>query len=309
MTTVETAVGEFLLSCEADQLRPATIKWYRSILTAMQQHIDGDVTTITPSELRQYIADLRNRDARYLDEKQKPKQSGGLSDSAIASYVTGLHAFWGWASREYDFSNPMRNIRRPKISPSTPKAISSADFIKLYKATGDDLQGIRDRAILTFLADTGARLSGVATLTRDNLDIKHQRAMVMEKGNKRRLVVYTNYTRRALERWLYFNESSDPHVFVNMRSGEGLTPNGIYHVIKRLKKRAGVTGRVNPHSFRHRFAREYLRQGGDLVTLAKLLGHSDVKTTADFYSIFTPDELADIHDKFSPLNPVKWDLE
>ncbi|MCU0476789.1 MAG: tyrosine-type recombinase/integrase, partial [Anaerolineae bacterium] len=79
---------------------------------------------------------------------------------------------------------------------------------------------------------------------------------------------------------------------------------GVHQMLKRLKAKAGVSGRVNPHSFRHNFAREYLRNGGEVVTLARLLGHEDVNTTAAFYAVFSKDELQSQHMKFSPIS--KW---
>jgi integrase/recombinase XerD len=87
-----------------------------------------------------------------------------------------------------------------------------------------------------------------------------------------------------------------------MNTGEGLTDSGIALILKRLKKRAGVTGRTNPHAFRHGFAREFILNGGDIVVLSKLLGHNNINTTAAFYAIFTEDELAGMHAKFSPLS-------
>lgn len=68
-----------------------------------------------------------------------------------------------------------------------------------------------------------------------------------------------------------------------------------------MKKRAGVSGRVNPHAFRHNFARAYLQSGGDLVTLTPLLGHVDVNVTAAYYAVFSSDELAAMQEKHSPL--------
>lgn len=75
-------------------------------------------------------------------------------------------------------------------------------------------------------------------------------------------------------------------------------------MIKRLKKRAGIKGRVNPHSFRHGFAVEYIKAGGDVATLAKLLGHRNINTTAAFYALFTQNELSEMHNKFSPLREI-----
>ena len=76
-------------------------------------------------------------------------------------------------------------------------------------------------------------------------------------------------------------------------------------MLRKLKVKAGVTGRVNPHSFRHGFAREYLRSGGNLSTLSKLMGHEDVTVTASFYGVFAEDELGAEHRAHSSLLKIK----
>jgi integrase/recombinase XerD len=70
-------------------------------------------------------------------------------------------------------------------------------------------------------------------------------------------------------------------------------------MLKRLKQRAGLAGRANPHSFRHGFAKEYLMEGGDLASLADLMGHESVETTKSFYAVFEQDDLRRKHDQFS----------
>lgn len=72
-----------------------------------------------------------------------------------------------------------------------------------------------------------------------------------------------------------------------------------------IKQKAGIRGRVNPHSFRHGFAREYIRAGGDIVTLARLLGHENITTTAAFYAVFSDDELQEFHGRYSPMRGTK----
>lgn len=300
---VETAISEFLLSCAADQLRPATIKWYRSVLAAFAADFQGrEIDAITAHLVRQYIVGLKERDARYVDAPQKPEQSGGLSEASIAAHIRALRAFWGWCSQEYGLQqNPMSNVRRHKMPPPKPKAISPGDFVKLFNVTDDGIAGKRDRAILVFLADTGCRLGGLVSLTLDSLLLKDRRALVTEKGQGPRPVVFTSYTERTIRQWLTVRESQSPYVFISLNTKERLTDSGVNQMLRRLQGRAGVTGRVNPHSFRHGFAREYLRNGGDLATLARLLGHSDITTTASYYAVFSHDELAEFHEKFTPL--------
>lgn len=299
------AISDYLLACAADGLSESTIKWYRSMLTVFCDDFqDCEIEAISANMIRQYIVSLQNRTVRYTGAPQKPQQSGGLSESSIAGHVRALHAFWGWCAREYGTSNPMVNIRRQKNPTPKPKAISPADFVRLFNATGDDAIGKRDRAILCFLADTGCRIGGLLRLQINDLVIDDRRAYVVEKGDKRRAVVFTSYTAQVLRHWMRVRESIATTVFVSMTTGRPLTNSGVNQILSRLKERAGITGRVNPHSFRHNFAREYLRNGGDLATLAALLGHSDISTTAAYYAVFSHDELAQLHEKFSPLRSI-----
>ncbi|MBZ0307618.1 MAG: tyrosine-type recombinase/integrase, partial [Anaerolineae bacterium] len=208
---------------------------------------------------------------------------------------------------EYDLPNPMKGIRFPQPAKQAPKGVSIEDFIKMLQAAGDDEAGIRDRALLAFLADTGCRLSGLLSLKMENLFLKDGRAIVSEKGMGFRPVRFTHITARLLAQWLAVRESDTPHVFVSMSSGKGLSESGVNQMLKRLKTRAGVKGNINPHAFRHNFARAYLQSGGDLATLAKLLGHKNINTTASFYALFTPDELGEMHRKHSPLRGLDPD--
>ena len=296
------AVNEYLLSSQANGVSPATLKWYRSLLNKAAVHFGRQpLTDITPRHLREYIVELRTHEGKYIDAKQKPPQAGRLSSSSVAGHVTALHAFFAWCSAEYAMPNPMANIARPKRREPTPKAIAKNDFMKLFDATGEGAAGARDRAILAFLADSGVRMGGLITLSLDNLNIAQCWAIVNEKGGKARRVNFTRYTAGLIQRWLLFRVSSSESVFVSLTSGQALTESGVNQILKRLKARAGVTGRVNAHSFRHAFAREYVLNGGDVVTLAKLLGHADINTTAAYYAVFTPDELAMLHERYSPM--------
>ena len=91
-------------------------------------------------------------------------------------------------------------------------------------------------------------------------------------------------------------------MLINTRTFTALRASGVHSMLNRLKKKAGVTGRVNPHSFRHAFAHEYLKSGGDVSVLSTLMGHSDANTTRDFYAVFKTDELTDPHLKYSPID-------
>jgi len=299
---LETALNDYWLACIAEGLSQATVRWYSSLLSAFAYQFQGwDIEQITPTWIRRYLVKLSERDSRYVNAPQQPQKPGGLSQSSIAAHDRALHAFWAWCSREYGIPNPMANIRRHKAPPPRPKAIRPSDFVKLFNAANNT----RDRAILLFFADTGCRLGGLLNLTLESLFLDERRALVCEKGQETRPVVFTHFTAQVLRQWLAERQSRTNYVFCNLFTGERLTESGVNQMLERLKHKAGVSGRCNPHSFRHNFAREYLRNGGDLATLAKLLGHSNISTTAGYYAVFSPDELAQFHERYSPLRSLK----
>lgn len=286
MQTMGAALEEFLLACRADGLADSSLTWYRSLLSKLVREL-GDKFPST-HDLREYTVSLR--------ERYKPH--------TLSDHNRAMHRFFAWASDEYSISNPMKGIKRLKVPPAEVRAISSADFVKLFNNAGKGDIGIRNRAIMALLADTGMRLGGVAGLTLDSLDISLRRAWVIEKGRKQRVVVFTFYTARLLERWLAVRPDNSRFIFTTLDTGEGLTGSGIQQIFKRLKKKLGIQGQTNPHAFRHGFAKGYLSNGGELATLAKLMGHTDVQTTMDHYAIFSHDELANLHEKYSPLRSL-----
>lgn len=309
---LKTAVDEYLLAAAADGLKTSSLKWYASIFRELVRDMgEMDISTITSKQLREYIVALRSRKARYIDSPQKPEQEGGLSESSIVSHVTALHALFLWCSREYAMHNPMGNIRRPPRPPAVPKAIDRQTFITIFNAAGEGADGIRNRAILALFADSGCRLGGLCTLMIPDLDLERCEAQVTEKG-KYRTIQFTFFTAQLIRQWLNIRPASkELYVFTSFKHGneaKRLTESGVHQMLKRIKAKTKVTGRVNPHAFRHNFAREYLKNGGDIVTLARLLGHSDINTTAAYYAVFSQSELKEMHGKYTPMNDLMKSL-
>ena len=308
--TLEIAAKEFLLACRADGLKPATMRWYRAMLKGLRTQFYGkELTRIDANAMRRYITDLRERTNRYEAAPQRPEVKGGLSHESLRAHLRCLRRFFHWAWTEYQLdplSNPMLKIRMPGRERHEPKAITVEDLDRILNACDDSLAGIRDRAMLTFLADTGCRAGGLLGLRRVNLHIDEGYALVTEKGNRDRAVPFLASTGTLLREWLNVRPwDADPNfIFISLGSntyGQPLSLSGLHQILKRLKKRAGVNGRVNPHSFRHGFARQYLANGGDLATLSQIMGHSDVSVTVGSYAIFKDRELAAMHKKYSPM--------
>jgi integrase/recombinase XerD len=307
--TINDAIHDFLQAGQADGLRPASIRWYAAILKMFVESFEGRILdSITTAELRAYVIGLRTRTERHATSSAvRPKLAGGLSESSIAGHLRALHRFWNWSAGEYKITNPMKNIRRPARRNPDPKGISIDDLKALFEAAGGGQAGARDRAILAFLIDTGCRAQGLLELTLDRLDIPQSRAIVWEKGQKSRTVFFTPLTGNLLKAWAAVRPADCTTAFCSLSNrfmGKPLSYEGLTQILARLKERAGIKGRVNAHSFRHGFARQYIMNGGDLSTLSRLMGHSDTAVTAWYYAVFTSSELADIHARYSPLHSV-----
>lgn len=284
MTTVESAYHEFLLSCRADGVSQNTYIWYRSILGffARQYPLTG-VGEVTPHDVREYVANL----------------SGDYSEETRKGHRRALFKFWGWVSKEYSIPNPMRNMRYPEQPKPNPQPAHPDDILEMFKNAGEGDYGIRNRAIMAFFLDTGCRRAEVAGLRMDQVDWERRRMIVVGKGGKVRSSPFSSHTLEIVSLWLEIRQPAR-EVFYALDSLEPLLPGGIGQMMHDVAKRAGIKRAISAHRWRDFFATEYVKNGGDLVTLSKLMGHKSAQTTVDHYIGFTGDEIAAAHERYSP---------
>ncbi len=305
--TIEQAQQNFELS-QIGEVSPATIRWYKHRLTSLVEFLGNvAIAEITINDLRRWRVWLLEKNSRWASHSHKPEQEGGLSTWTIRGYIRAIRRFFNWLVEEgYLPSSPAQRLKMPPKPEEPPKAVSDEDlqkFLKEARATSP-----RDYAIVCFLADTGCRVGGLIGLTLEDLNLVHGRATVREKGrggkNKARTVYLMEETKEAIEVWLQERPSTgSKHVFVGIRGP--LKDSGVYQMLQRLGKRAGVNGRCNPHAFRHGWARGALKNGADLATVSQILGHSSIQVTADFYARWADEELAQRHRKYSWLKPTQ----
>lgn len=290
MPTARDALDDFILEQHARLNSEKTIQDYREKITMwIEWQANPTLSRVTTNHMRMYIESLRKRE---------------LARETIRSYITALKVAWAFWSAEYDIEDVMLRIRKPVKKKQPPKSISTDDFIKLFEcAKGHRAMDWRNRAIIALLADTGARRGEIVRLNTDINVIRRKASVTGKTGT--RTIFWTHYTNRLLYMWLAVRpECETQALFVSFTSGrehKRLTGSGLRQVLDRLKAKAKVKGRVNPHSFRHKFAQEYLKQGGDVITLAHLGGWQDLRTIKDAYAVFDEDELSDLQAKNSPL--------
>lgn len=295
MPSIQSALSEFIAAQRADGSRVTTITWYQSLLKPFAAALGREpVDQVTAHDIRAYINGLADKD---------------YGEETIKGHRRALHKFWAWVSVEYEIKNPMRNIAYPKPPRANPQPARWEDVIALFVHAGEGIIGIRNRAIMALLLDTGCRRAELSQLNLSDVQMQTNSIMVMRgKGNKIRAVKFTDYSHEILSEWLSVRQPEIDALFYDLDTWERLLPNGVGQMLKRIARRAGVQGRISAHRWRDLFATQYVLNGGDLVTLSKLLGHKSINTTVDHYIAFTDQQISRAHNKYSPMKKLASEI-
>lgn len=272
------------------EIAASTSRRYETALMAFVTFLrDPLLASVRPADIRAFRSDRLDR---------------GVSPHTVNSDLRALRRLWGWLVREgLAEANVPRQVPFVKTPRELPKAVAVDDLVRIVRHLPHE--SARDRALILFLIDTGCRIGGALGLTLEALSLAQRRAVVTEKGSRSRMVYFTETTAEALAEWLR-RRGKDPCslVFLSAKGG-GLSVGGAHQMIERVGERAGVVGRCNPHAFRHAFARAFLTNGGNLATLGQLMGHAPGSTiTAQYYAVWDGDELANLHERYSPLSSL-----
>ena len=156
--------------------------------------------------------------------------------------------------------------------------------------------------MLYVLRDTGGRIGGLLSAKLEDLDLEAGLLTVREKGNHERDLPLNDPTCDALRQWLDARSEMMPdsdYLFIGMH-GKPLSRSGVYGMLDRLREKGGICGRMNPHAFRHAFARDSLRNGADISEVSQLMGHSTPTVTLKYYARWDKGELHAVHRRVSP---------
>lgn len=227
------------------------------------------------------------------------KREAPVKDGTVQTYHRHLRAFFNWlVSEEILDQSPMKRVQEIVNRPDQPDPFTYDEVKRLREATKHSTYQARDDAILHFLLDTGVRVSEMCGLMMDDLDIVGRRATVLGKGNKTRAVYFGNRTARKLFAYAQQEGRLPGQIFFAGEKGM-LSRSGVQQLLERIAARAQVT-KVHPHRFRHTFAVEFLRAGGDWRTLQELLGHTDIRMTQRYVKLVAADLEAG-HRRCSPV--------
>lgn len=300
--TISEAIQEFL-SARVGVVSASTLKINRQYLAPFDEQFGCRcVETITLNDLRLWRLGLVSRNARYDQlTAKRPSKRGGLSPFTVNLYLRMLRQLFRWLWQEERIPrNPAARLELVGEPDIPPKAISEEDLCRVIRAAHPSP---RDLALIYFLAATGSRVGGLVGLRLEHLELDRARATVYEKGRggaKARTVYLAPIAVELMRCWLLERpETTHDTVFVSNDAPHArLTRSGVYQVLKRLARTGECTGRFNPHSFRHRFAREMLLNGAPLAMVSQILGHSTIDVTVRYYGRFADHELQQTHARY-----------
>ena len=312
--TLSRAVEGYLLHKSASGRSKYTIRNYRNQLGRFCSQLDDcPIDKVSPQDIELFLEWLR-MEYRYTKVGTLAIDPRPLSAKTIRNAWAALSNFWNWSSREFNIKNPF-DIPSPKAphTPVTPLTMEEVDLLlrACARAVNNSKRSTakRDKAILLAFLDTGVRVSELCQADISNLDLESGRLFVTGKGNKSRYVYLGKVTRQAL--WTYLAErypdkepDNSESIFTNSRGFGRLSRHNVRNLLSRIGNRAGVD-KVHPHRFRHTFAIEFLRNGGDVFSLQQLLGHSSLEMVRKYLQIAEMD-LERTHRKASPAD--NWRL-
>ena len=300
------AIAGYELAAQARRLSEKTIADYQNTFNKFTLFLDNDppLDEITPDDVRRFLA------------------GQAVSKKTLLNYHTGLSALWTWAvEEELTGRHLLRRVERPQpekraIVPYTEddvkKMLAALGKSRPYWRAGQALtvhslpNPARNRAIILALIDTGLRASELCELRIHHLDLRNRRVRVFGKGAKERVVPFSPRTGQVLWRYLK-NErhdalASEP-LFITTEL-KALDRHVLRQTLERIGRRAEVPD-VNVHRFRHTFAINYLRNGGDPWSLQLMLGHSTLDMVRSYLAIAQADLDAN-HRLASPV--ANWNI-
>lgn len=273
----------------------------------------------SPNTLSSYLRDVRQY-LEWLDEAGlSPAQAvhadveaytrsmtaHGKSAATVTRCQASLKSFYNWLIEIGQVGeNPARGLTQTKVERKLPHILTSRE-VELFLEQPDpsDAKGCRDKAMLELLYATGIRVSELIGLDLENLNLSAGFIRCASRGKERIIPLYQAAV-RALQNYLdrvrpqMVEHPDEKALFVNM-SGERMSRQGFWKIIKHYQEKAGIQKDITPHTLRHSFAAHLLENGADLHSIQEMLGHADISST-QIYTQLVSQKLKDVYNKAHP---------
>lgn len=257
-----------------------------------------------------YLEDMKVKDIKKVNNTSLNSyvllmEKENFATSTISRNIATLKAYFNYLFKQGIVTDdPAEKLKAPKIEKKLPGILSVEEVtLLLDQPSGNSNKEIRDKAMLELLYATGIRVSELISLTLDDVNITSGYIRVSE-GSRERIIPFGSVARTALKSYLknarpgMIATESETVLFTNC-SGQPMSRQGFWKVLKQYAKRAGIEADITPHTLRHSFAAHLVENGADLRSVQEMLGHSDVSTT-QIYAKMTNNRIKEVYAKAHP---------
>lgn len=296
----EDVLQEFIFDCQLRKLSERTIKEYKNNNKKMMRFIEQEYQVV---EIEQVYYQHIQGYIIFLTKQQ-------LSEAYINGLIKCFRAFFQYCRQEgYIIRNPMDKIKFPKEPIPIIETFTNQEVAKMIHAyRGSRFLDVRNQMIMVLLFDTGMRNSELCGLKVS--DMRGSHIHILGKGKKTRFVPITPFVNKYLIRYLrvraeYVKDKYgyETDYLLLSQKGKKLTPETLERVVRDAGQACGVRSniRVSPHTCRHFYAQSQLKNGCDVYTVSKLLGHSKLDITKRYLQSMKDEDLLEMAAKTSPL--------
>lgn len=269
-------IQEFLFDCKIRELSDKTVNNYRKQLGLFERFVGETIGVFTLEELK----------AQHIKEYIRSLQERGCKPAYINDLLKAVKVMCAYAYREEYTSTlitkKIRNVKQPKVLIHTFSDREIKKMVSYYN--GSSFIEIRNELIIMILFDTGIRISELTSMRPEQVQDNY--FVIYGKGRKERIVPKNPTVSKWLMKYMtarekYFELRDCQDFLFLSKNGRALTPNAVDVVLKKAAYDIGVNPvvRVSPHTLRHTFAHQQLKNGLDLYSLSRLLGHESVNIT------------------------------
>lgn len=272
-----------------------TIEAYSNDVRKLAQYLsDADIkrwSQVDSYHIRGYLAFMQQED---------------VTNTTRARNVAAMKSFFRFLYIEkYTDSNLAELLDGPRKEKVLPKYLTIEEVERLMAAPDVTTpNGCRDKAMLELLYASGLRVTELITLRLSDISFEMAYVRCFGKGAKERVIPLGKYALQALERYInvcrpkVMNNWQTDILFLN-KSGNGLTRQGFWKIIKKYGQEAGITADLTPHVLRHSFATHLLSNGADLRAIQEMLGHADIATT-QIYTHLLGEQMLEVYKEAHP---------
>ena len=251
------------------------------------------------------ISDFKDVTGEDLESYLSSLKESGFAPATISRSIASMKAFWHYLTGQgLTKVNAAASLHAPKIEKKAPEILTVKEVsLLMEQPKGDNDKEIRDKAMLELLYATGIRVSELISLKVSDVDMESSQITVCDRG-KVRTVPFGSSAYKALRTYLggtradMLGDRKSEYLFLNC-SGEEMSRQGFWKIIKLYAKKAGIKADITPHTLRHSFAAHLVENGAELKSVQEMLGHSDISTTM-IYTRVKGNHLKEVYSKAHP---------